>query len=71
MILATPPWANRREIATVYAIAAGLTRTTGILHHVDHIIPLQGAFVTGLRVAENLRPMPATDNLRKSNRFDV
>lgn len=67
--LATPAWADRRAIARVYAIAAGLTRTTGILHHVDHIIPLQGELVTGLHVAENLKPIPAVDNLRKSNRF--
>lgn len=69
IVLATPAWADRRAIASVYAVAAGLTRTTGTLHHVDHIIPLQGEFVTGLHVAANLRPIPATDNLRKSNRF--
>lgn len=70
LILATPAWADRRAIAAVYAQAAHLSRTTGIPHHVDHEIPLQGEFVTGLHVHTNLRPLPAIDNLRKSNRFD-
>lgn len=66
----SPPWADRQSILAVYAEAKRLTLETGILHHVDHIIPLQGELVSGLHVAENLRAIPAAENLRKRNRYE-
>ncbi len=68
---ATPSWLTRDDRAAmvaIYAEARRLTRETGILHHVDHEVPLSGEFVSGLHVPWNLRPIPALDNLRKSNR---
>ena len=35
--------------------------------HVDHIIPLQGANISGLHVVENLQWLPAVTNIRKAN----
>lgn len=67
--LATPPWADRSAIAATYRHAAELTRRTRIVHHVDHIVPLQGDGVTGLHVECNLRVIPARDNQRKGNRW--
>lgn len=64
-----PPWADQDSIRAIYAEALRLTRETGILHHVDHEIPLRGRLVSGLHVANNLRAAPALDNMRKGNRY--
>jgi len=66
----TPSWAEDSKIKTVYEEAQYLTKSTGIVHHVDHIIPLQGKFVSGLHVHENLQVLPADENISKSNKYD-
>lgn len=66
----TPQWADMDAILAVYNQAVRLTNTTGVPHHVDHVIPLRGKFVSGLHVAENLQILRWDDNLAKSNRYD-
>lgn len=66
---ATPSWANLNLIKDIYQQASHLTLTTGIQHHVDHIIPLQGKTVSGLHVEYNLQILTATENLKKSNKL--
>ena len=68
---ATPKWADPDKIALVYAEARKLNLTSGIKWHVDHVIPLVGKTVSGLHVAENLRIVTASVNLRKSNTFNL
>lgn len=68
-----PPWlteAQKQEINDIYRKAREIERLTGVKHHVDHIVPLQGALVSGLHVPWNLQILSATENSRKSNRFE-
>lgn len=66
-IIQTPPWVNFSEVREVYRWAAELTRTTGVSHTVDHIVPLNHPMVSGLHVPCNLRPVPASVNFSKGN----
>lgn len=70
-IYRTVAWADERQIAVFYKVAAALSRRDGILYHVDHVIPLQGKTVSGLHVHYNLAVIPAIDNIKKGNRFLV
>jgi len=68
----TPKWLTaeqRKQIEDIYREAKMREVETGIKHHVDHIIPLQGKLVSGLHVPENLRVITALENHRKFNRY--
>ena len=60
---ACPPWADQRAITAIYLAA----QQQGM--HVDHVIPLQGKFVSGLHVETNLQLLTPTANYRKRNKF--
>lgn len=61
-LLRTPSWADKEAIEFFYTYCP-----KGC--HVDHVIPLQGEFVSGLHIAENLQWIPAHANLSKGNKF--
>ena len=65
---AIPPWADKEKIEEFYFAADFLGMVTGEWYHVDHIAPLQSKFVCGLHCEQNLQVLPASANLRKSNR---
>lgn len=66
---AIPPWADKNEIKAIYKKAAFLTRTTGIKHEVDHILPLQNPKVCGLHWHENLQILTRSENRAKYNQI--
>lgn len=65
---AMPSWVDTKVIERVYAEAQRVSRDTGVLHHVDHIVPLTSKVVCGLHVPWNLQVIPALANLQKFNR---
>lgn len=70
----TPPWLtkeHKEQIKDKYRKAQALQDFTGIPHDVDHIIPLQGEFVSGLHVPWNLRVVTASENRSKHNKHDI
>jgi len=64
----TPKWADKERIKTEYALAQWCTNVMNEAYHVDHIVPLKGKTVCGLHVEANLRVIPASENISKSNR---
>lgn len=72
-LLRTPAWLTKEDhiaILEKYELSQSITSTTGIKHHVDHIIPLQGKLVSGLHVPTNLQVITASENLRKNNSYN-
>ena len=72
-LLRTPKWLTADDLFMIeeaYHLAKLRTEILGIQYHVDHILPLQGKTVSGLHVPANLQVIPATINLKKSNRHE-
>lgn len=66
---ATPAWADLEKIEEIYAEARRLSLETGVIHHVDHVVPLKSKWVCGLHVEANLEIVPGVENLSKGNRI--
>lgn len=66
---ATPKWYERDLVNQLYTDCRIISESTGILHHVDHIVPLQSDIVQGLHCFANLRIITASENLSKSNSY--
>lgn len=70
---ATPNWLTDSmlsEIKNIYSERQRISEETGVVYHVDHIVPLQGDNVCGLHVPWNLQIISAEENLRKSNKYE-
>jgi hypothetical protein len=69
---AMPPWLTEEHLARIesfFAFAREREKETGVPHHVDHIVPLQGDDFCGLHVPWNLCVLPAFENISKGNRL--
>jgi hypothetical protein len=66
----TPQWLtieDKYQIKSIYNLAVAQSELHQTPYEVDHIIPLQGKFVSGLHVPANLQVMPQNENRKKSN----
>jgi len=70
---ATPSWSSdefeRLVISEAYRLAKLRSTMVGVVHHVDHIVPLQSTLVCGLHCAANLQVMPGFENQSKKNLY--
>ena len=69
----TPSWLteeHKKQICLLIIKRDRVTRETGIPHHLDHIVPLQGVNVSGLHVPWNMQVLPESENCSKSNFFE-
>jgi len=70
----TPKWLTKEDFIIIqeyYTKAAKLTDSTGVVHQVDHIIPLKGKLVSGLHVPSNLQVLTLAENKVKSNTYVI
>jgi 5-methylcytosine-specific restriction endonuclease McrA len=61
-----PDDADHEKIESFYREAERLTEETGIMHHVDHIVPISKG---GQHHHDNLQVLTATENLKKGNKL--
>jgi hypothetical protein len=67
----TPKWAEHKKIDDFFAQAQAAREFFGGEWHVDHVYPLQGKWISGLHVHENLQVLPGLENRKKSARVQV
>lgn len=68
-----PKWLtldDLQQIQNIYTECRKISIESGIIHHVDHIIPLQGKLVSGFHTPNNLRIVSALENLTKHNKYE-
>lgn len=67
--MALPTWADKERIVAIYRRAEFITKSSGVPHEVDHIVPLVSPVVCGLHCEGNLRVVERSINRSKGNRL--
>jgi len=65
----SPVYADRVKMDIKYRASRIMTKLTGKMYCVDHIIPIQGELASGLHHEDNLQVIPMITNSAKGNRF--
>lgn len=68
----TPAWLTADDLWAIeqaHDLADLRTKLFGFQWHVDHILPLQGQYVSGLHTPANLQVVPWRDNVSKANKY--
>ena len=72
LIGATPSWADKSKIESIYEKAAMLNKLhPDKKYEVDHIIPLKNKLVCGLHTHDNMQILLASENRAKKNNFFI
>lgn len=67
VLLSAPPWVDRKALFAMHEAAQAMTKASGVLHVLDHIVPLNHPRVCGLTVPWNLQILTWRQNAAKSN----
>lgn len=68
----TPNWLTEDDLwlmQQAYDLAQLRSTLFGFPWHVDHVLPLQGKYVSGLHVPANVQVIPGVENSRKNNNW--
>jgi len=68
-VLSFPAWVDRRALKAIWEECRKFERATGERYVIDHEIPLNHPFVSGLSVPWNMRAIPYRCNATKSNKW--
>lgn len=64
-----PLWYDHDKVKEIYKQCRRISKETGVVHHVDHIVPLRGELVCGLHCDQNLQIITAEENMKKGNQL--
>ena len=66
---ATPCWADAAATRALFREAKAVTQETGVVHAVDHVVPLNHPLVCGLHWHGNMSVITHTENMHKGNSY--
>lgn len=69
-ILSYPDWVDRKELQVLWERCRELERETGIRYVLDHIVPIDHPYVSGLSVPWNLQILTFQQNAHKGNKWN-